>query len=91
MKASIILALPFLSLAAAAPAKADKRIDLSKILEPLDCPLEVASLIPDCLPRASDGQKINLEPLTMCLRKLGLNVERTVKLEEITCIYRSSI
>ena len=65
MKASIILALPFLSLAAAAPAKVDKRIDLSKIPEPLDCPVAVASLIPDCLPRPSDGQKINLEPLSM--------------------------
>ena len=65
MKASIVLALPFLSLAAAAPAKVDKRIDLSKVLEPLDCPLAVASLIPDCLPRASDGDTINLEPLTM--------------------------
>ncbi|KAI1061054.1 hypothetical protein LB507_010161 [Fusarium sp. FIESC RH6] len=91
MKASIILALPFLSLAAAAPAKVNKRIDLSKLLEPLDCPVKVAKVIPKCFPYVDDGDKIMIDTLEICIKKLGLNIERTVKLEEITCIYNSSI
>ncbi|KAJ4112491.1 hypothetical protein NW768_011658 [Fusarium equiseti] len=91
MKASIILVLPFLSVAAAAPAKVDKRIDLSKLLEPVDCPVKVAKVIPKCFPYVDEGDEIMIDRLKICIKKLGLNVERTVKLEEITCIYNSSI
>lgn len=63
MKASIVLALSFLSLATAAPAKVNKRIDLSKILEPLDCPIKVAKVIPKCFPYVDEGDEIMVDTL----------------------------
>jgi hypothetical protein len=62
MKVSIVLAIPFLVLAAGAPAKVDERqpIEISKIDPSPKCALKIARSIHVCFPDIVEGDPVGL-------------------------------
>ncbi|KAM0340361.1 hypothetical protein ACHAPU_010497 [Fusarium lateritium] len=62
MKASIVLALPFLALSAAAPAKLDERqpVKVPKLDPDVQCPIQIAKAIHVCFLDVVAGDPIGL-------------------------------
>uniref|UniRef100_A0A4E9DAC0 Fungal calcium binding protein domain-containing protein n=1 Tax=Gibberella zeae TaxID=5518 RepID=A0A4E9DAC0_GIBZA len=93
MKVSMIIALPFLVLASAAPAKLDERqpVDVSKVVSKVEsivkCEAKIARSIHVCFPDIVAGDPVGLTEINTCLKKLSKSSGRALRLESVPCIY----
>ncbi|KAL6916511.1 hypothetical protein ACHAP8_007067 [Fusarium lateritium] len=89
MKTSMILVLPFLVLASAAPTKLDETqpIEPSKVDPSLKCALKIARSIHVCFPDIVEGDPVGLTEINTCLKKLSKSSGKALRLETIPCVY----
>ncbi|KAF0644629.1 hypothetical protein FPSE5266_01876 [Fusarium pseudograminearum] len=89
MKTSMIIALPFLVLASAAPAKLDERqpVEVSKVESIVKCDAKIVRSIHVCFPDIVAGDPVGLTEIETCMEKLSKSSGRAVRLESIPCIY----
>ncbi|EKJ77950.1 hypothetical protein NXS19_006873 [Fusarium pseudograminearum] len=93
MKTSMIIALPFLVLASAAPAKLDERqpVEVSKVVSKVEsivkCDAKIVRSIHVCFPDIVAGDPVGLTEIETCMEKLSKSSGRAVRLESIPCIY----
>ncbi|GKU07390.1 hypothetical protein FLAG1_09523 [Fusarium langsethiae] len=89
MKASMILALPFLVLASAAPTKLDERqpIEIPELKPNVKCALKIARSIHVCFPDIVEGDPVGLTEINTCLAKLSKTTGRVLRLETVPCVF----